>query len=215
LIGAALAAVAFTLATPEAVACASQPENAASAEAYDGAVDYFPPGAVDAVRCDWFSQHLHGLEERPLTSDGAIFRLRFLELPALDYPMSITVTYAENGAARIEARATNGLGGSEPGKLIYQQQASLSPRQVEFLIEEIARAELCQASADDSGAPKPSEDEAGSTAGETRNVFEWASGDTYCLRHADARNDSSLSKLAIWLVQRVYAFDVTPPPLRP
>lgn len=208
---AALAALALSLTTPDAVACTRQPENEASARAYDGAVDYFPQGVVDADRCDWFSRHLHSLEEAPLTSDGAVFRLRFLELPALDYPMSITVTYAETGAARIEARASNGLGGAEPGKLVYHQQAALSARQVEFLIEEIARAELCQAGADDGGARKPSQ----AGAGATRNVFEWASGETYCLRHADAREDSSLSKLAIWLVQRVYTFPVTPPPLQP
>jgi hypothetical protein len=208
---AALASLVLSLATPDAISCASQAESAGRLQTYRGAVDYFPPGVVDAARCAWFSEHLFSLEEAPLTSDGAIFRLRFLELPALDYPMSITVTYAANGAARIEARATNGLGGAEPGKLVYREQATLSPDQVEFLIDEIARVQLCQGD-DDSGAAKP-EAEAG--AGATRNVFEWASGDTYCLRHADARDDSALSKLAIWLVQRVYAFDVTPPPLRP
>lgn len=209
--GAALATVVLSLATPDAISCASQADSAGGLQTYRGAVDYFPPGVVDAARCAWFSEHLYSLEEAPLTSDGAVFRLRFLELPALDYPMTITVTYSENGAARIEARATNGLGGAEPGKLVYREQATLSPGQVEFLIDEIARAQLCQSN-DGGGGHKPAT-EAG--AGETRNVFEWASGDTYCLRHADAREDSALSKLAIWLVQRVYAFDVTPPPLRP
>jgi hypothetical protein len=206
---AVLGAVALSLATPEAAACASPSELQAEPPLYSGAVDYFPQDRLDALDCHWFSQHLASLEEARLTSEGVLFRLRFLELPALDYPMAITVTAFTDGMARIEARASNGVGGGEPGKLVYRQLGALSQSQIGFLTDEVARADMCAPPGEGSDGAKP----AGAQG--TRNVFEWASGDIYCLRHADAREDTPLSKLAIWLVQRVYEFEVPPPPLRP
>jgi hypothetical protein len=204
-----LGAAALSLATPEAAACASLSDIQAEPPLYSGALDYFPQGALDALDCHWFSQHLASLDEVQLTSDGALFRLRFLELPALDYPMAITVTAFTDGMARIEARASNGVGGGEPGKLVYRQLGALSQSQISYLTDEVARAEMCDPAFENGTGAKPTE------AQGAYNVFEWSSGDIYCLRHADAREDTPLSKLAIWLVQRVYAFEVPPPPLRP
>lgn len=204
---AVLPALALNLLTHAAGPCVDPPVGDIRRPTYEGALDYFPEGALNPTDCHWFSAQLESLEVAPLTSDGVIFRLRFLELPAFDYPMAITVSVEVEGVARIEARASNGAGGTEPGKLIYREQDLLTPRQTEFLIEEIARAALCEPQL----AAKPANPVSTALRDETRNVFEWASGETYCLRQADARDDPQLSKLAIWLVQRVYAFDVTPP----
>jgi hypothetical protein len=206
---AALGTLALSLLTAEPAACASPSNILAEPPLYSGAVEYFPQDTLDALDCHWFSRHLASLDEVQLTSDGALFRLRFLELPALDYPMAITVTAFTDGMARIEARASNGVGGGEPGKLVYRQLGALSQSQISYLTDEVARAEVCDPASEGGNGAKPAAAEG------TRNVFEWASGDIYCLRHADAREDTPLSKLAIWLVQRVYQFEVPPPPLRP
>ena len=207
----ALAALVLSQATPLVGACQSQPDaDRIEVFEYQGETNFFPAGAVDAFECDWFSRHLTSLEERPLTSEDAVFRLRFLELPAFDYPMSITVSGLADGSAVIEARATNGAGGYEAGRLVYQEESRLSVREVLALRGEIERARLCRRHPDDEGV-KQSDGSILVIADGTRNVFEWASGDAYCLRHAVAREDSELTKLAIWLARQVFRFDSPPP----
>lgn len=190
--------------------CDQQPEADGVEFAYEGSVDYFPLQALNAGSCDWYSGHLFSLQHAPLRGGDAVFRLRFLELPSRDYPLAVTVSQNRDGTAMIEARATDGTGGFGVGKLVYQQQSTLSARELAYLTAEIERARLCRPHPDDHSLKLPDGGVLDDADG-TRNVFEWASGDQYCVRDAIAREDSELTKLAIWLVRRVYSLQPPPP----
>ncbi len=209
-----LALAALQLAS-EPVDCRSQPDaRVETTYQHSGETDYFPYGVVDAFECDWYSRILASLEEGPLLPDGAIFRLRFLEIPTWDYPMAITVTQRVDGVTLIEARASDGSGGYDPGKLVYREQSTLTAEELEILLREVDRANLCRRHPDDLFIKLP-DGQIRVTADGTRNLFEWVSGTSYCLRDAQARQDNEMTKLAIWLVQRVFAFEVKPPLVTP
>lgn len=112
-------------------------------------IDYFPPSTLEETpqssqfKEQWYSDQLRALKEPSLwelskTQKTQIYR--FLWLRSFHHPISVRLDIAENGAAVLTTKVTNGTGGYEPGDLVVNETHSLTKEQTASFLDQIKEA---------------------------------------------------------------------------
>ena len=113
---------------------------------------YFPVGSLDAsqpdsdeFRREWYSKHLHAMEE-PSLSQGrgkADVAYRFLWLRTFDHPISVRVEKS-GSTVSLYTVELDGKGGYDPGRILRKTQSTLSPADLERLTATLGKPEFWQ-----------------------------------------------------------------------
>jgi enterochelin esterase family protein len=111
---------------------------------------YFPAGSLDPsdshsdeFRCNWYSKHLHAMQEPSLSRDKAEADVvyRFLWLRTFHHPISVRI---EKTGSSIDLCAIelDGKGGYDPGKILRKTRKSLSVADFEKLADKLGDPKL-------------------------------------------------------------------------
>ena len=96
---------------------------------------YFPTGSLDDSSASWYSTFLKALREPSLLPSGEEadrHAYRFTWLRTFHHPIAVRVELGIEEPIVI-TKMTDGMGGYEPGNLIRDEQALLSPKQIQSL----------------------------------------------------------------------------------
>jgi len=94
-----------------------------------------PPMVGDLLE-DWFSKHLHSMDETaiyPFEEEREAHKYRLLILPSFDEPICIHLDLSAS-PPEIHSKTTDGQGGGDPGVLNSSNRHELSGDQVEKLL---------------------------------------------------------------------------------
>lgn len=112
--------------------------------ATEAPVDYFPPGILDEIsrsskfREHWYSENLTALKEPSLwelskTQKSQTYR--FLWLRSFNRPISVRLDINADGSSIVTAKAANGHGGSNPGKLVMKKTRVLTKQDTDYVLD--------------------------------------------------------------------------------